>query len=257
MAFWKPGNSQPPIKTPQKSSNDILNSSSASKNSAEKTILSKSVMGMKFMKKKEESIRIEQEEKIKFDKISNINWIADEMTPETEMDIDDSELTCIKDDADNFSALPGRRSFGGFNKAVEKHYQQMVDHKRFQISAQADDAKVVTDEEMLLRYENLVGLPRGPSQGLRQDAKANTKGQHNKFSGQGADSSSGKSGGGNHSKNKSLHLGSGAQHKGATMEEVVHFEDRIGSGSNNANNVKRKGETESGGGNFQKKKFKR
>jgi hypothetical protein len=256
MAFWKPGTTQPPTKTPQKS-NDILSSSATGNKSTEKTILSKSVMGMKFMKKKEESIKIEQAEKIKFDKINNISWIADEVAPITDlMDIDDSELTCVKDDADNFSALPGRRSFGGFNKAVEKHYQQMIDHKRFQTSAKADDAKIVSDEEMLLRYENLVGLPRGPSQGVRQEVKANSKSQYNKFSGQAVDSSSGSNGGGNHSKNKSLHLGGGVQHKGAMMEEVVHFEDRTGSG--NTNNVKRKGEAGSGAGNnFPKKKFKR
>ena len=61
----------------------------------------------------------------------------------------------------------GRRSFGGFNKAVERNYEQMMDEKRFDKASERATKNSVSDTEMLARYENLIGLPRGPSQGMR------------------------------------------------------------------------------------------
>lgn len=61
----------------------------------------------------------------------------------------------------------GRRSFGGFNKAVERNYEQMIDEKRFDRASERASKNTVSDAEMLARYENLIGLPRGPSQGVR------------------------------------------------------------------------------------------
>jgi hypothetical protein len=61
----------------------------------------------------------------------------------------------------------GRRSFGGFNKAVERHYEQMMDEKRFDKASERASKNSVSDTEMLNRYETLIGLPRGPNQGMR------------------------------------------------------------------------------------------
>ena len=78
-----------------------------------------------------------------------------------------------REDGDMMSALPGRRSFGGFNKAMERHYSEVMDEKRFNAAASSSSggANAVSDQEMLARYQNLVGLPRGPNQGMKPKGK--------------------------------------------------------------------------------------
>lgn len=136
------------------------------------TTLSKSVLGMKFMKRKEEA-KVNEEKAIeKYNQINNdSNWVtnSEPNIMEVEHSNDNEVLTCVKDDGDLYSSLPGRRSFGGFNKAVEAHYQQMINRDRFETKAKIKNE--VTDEEMFQRYETLVGLPRGPNQGKRQEHK--------------------------------------------------------------------------------------
>ena len=61
----------------------------------------------------------------------------------------------------------GRRSFGGYNKAVERNYEQIIDEKKFNKASEKASKNSVSDAEMLARYENLIGLPRGQSQGMR------------------------------------------------------------------------------------------
>lgn len=245
MSFWKPGTSAPssskaPAATPKKNGK-IVEFKSASQKSGEKVVLSKSVMSMKFMKRKEEAVVQEKAEQLKYEQISDSNWIAEDNSTTMDVDaVDDGPLQCIKDNANTFSALPGRRSFGGFNKAVEKHYQQVIDHKRFQRTVLPES--MVDEEEMLQRYDNLVSLPRGPNQGLRQESKPTTKLGH----GHAASSSSGAGGESapHRSKNKSLIVsnGGGSGHKGATMEEVVHFVDRVGAGDGASSKNKHAGD---------------
>lgn len=70
--------------------------------------------------------------------------------------------------------LPGRRSFGGFNPFIEKNYQTAVDNFRLDVnlkSKRENNSSNVSDAEMIARYENLVGLPRGPSQGQAPKGK--------------------------------------------------------------------------------------
>jgi hypothetical protein len=107
--------------------------------------LSDSVMSMKFMKSRQ-SIGINKESIVKSDSISTVS-----------IDLDDLEL-------------PGRRSFGGFNKYVEKYYQMKLDELKLNSIMSNSSVKGggVSDEEMLERYENLVGLPRGPKQSKKQ-----------------------------------------------------------------------------------------
>lgn len=66
-----------------------------------------------------------------------------------------------------FLLTTGRRSFGGFNKAVERNYEQIIDEKRFNKASEKASKNSVSDAEMLVRYESLIGLPRGQSQGMR------------------------------------------------------------------------------------------
>lgn len=63
--------------------------------------------------------------------------------------------------------ITGRRSFGGCNIAVERNYEQMMDQRKFNKSTEKVYKNSVSDSEMLERYENLIGLPRGPNQGQR------------------------------------------------------------------------------------------
>jgi hypothetical protein len=42
-----------------------------------------------------------------------------------------------------------------------------VDEQHYNKVTERASRNTITDEEMVQRYENLVGLPRGPSQGLR------------------------------------------------------------------------------------------
>lgn len=62
---------------------------------------------------------------------------------------------------ENVASLPGRRSFRGFNPIVERHYDTVMNNQRY-------DSKLATisDEDMVQRYDELVGLPRGPNQVL-------------------------------------------------------------------------------------------
>ena len=43
----------------------------------------------------------------------------------------------------------------------------MIDEKRFNRASERASKNSVSDSEMLARYENLIGLPRGQSQGMR------------------------------------------------------------------------------------------
>jgi hypothetical protein len=63
-----------------------------------------------------------------------------------------------------FICFPGRRSFGGFNKSVENYYQLALGELRHNKYNQKSTKNQVSDEEMVMRYENLIGLPRGPNQ---------------------------------------------------------------------------------------------
>ena len=57
-------------------------------------------------------------------------------------------------------ALPGRRSFRGFNPVVERNYARLTG-----AAPAIDPATITIDEEaMAARYETLIGLPRGPNQ---------------------------------------------------------------------------------------------
>ena len=89
------------------------------------------------------------------------------------MDVDATGgFVITEDDSDLFQVLPGRRSFGGFNKSVEKYYHEVFDEQRLQKLGDKAKNNTISDEEMLKRYENLIGLPRGPNQGVRPDHRA-------------------------------------------------------------------------------------
>ena len=56
----------------------------------------------------------------------------------------------------------------------------MIDEKRFDKASERSSKNSVSDAEMLARYENLIGLPRGPSQGIRPKREKNNKSKDGK-----------------------------------------------------------------------------
>lgn len=75
------------------------------------------------------------------------------------------ELTVTITPTDFYSSLPSRRSFGGCNAFIEKEYERFIDMAKFDKAVEKAKADTVSDEEMLQRYQSLIGLPRGPNQG--------------------------------------------------------------------------------------------
>jgi M-phase phosphoprotein 6 len=167
QSFWKPG---------EKASSDHApgsanpRSSTPNDGSVQKPTLSKNVMAMKFMKRKadNDSALLEDDEKRK--KLLDSHWPSSGSSSANNPAecglLDGSRFS--KESGDLMAALPGRRSFGGFNKAVERYYEQIMDEKRFNRAAEKANKNSVSDEEMLARYESLIGLPRGPNQGAKQ-----------------------------------------------------------------------------------------
>ena len=146
--------------------------------------LSKSVMSMKFMKKKEEVEAKEKEERMMIQKLQSGDWVASPSAATMKDGSKSTEVTqnlnCVRESQDLYSCLPGRRSFNGCNKAMERHYQQIIDAKYFETYGKntANETEAPKEE---IDYEKLVSLPRGPNQGkrpaisLQQEEKAKKK----------------------------------------------------------------------------------
>ena len=130
------------------------------------TTLSKSVMSMKFMKRKVEDAQLQDEIATKKKSVTDIIWSQSTLENTTSSS---GKLVCEVDLEDRLATFPGRRSFGGFNKAVERQYQSYLDSLKFEKLTTKSSKYNVDDEEMLQRYESLIGLPRGPNQGKREN----------------------------------------------------------------------------------------
>jgi len=102
------------------------------------------------------------------------------------------ELQCTFEKTSLWTALPGRRSFGGFNKVIEKWHSSVMDTRRQEAryedkdkggGGSASGSAMLEDEDMLKKYENLVSLPRGPSMGGRPVKSESGSGKHKKHGG--------------------------------------------------------------------------
>eukprot|EP01039_Chlorochromonas_danica_P000949 gene949-1031_t len=171
VKFLKPN---APSTTPSKSGGATAPSSSSSSTTP---VLSKSVMSMKFMKRKES---VDQPEGDRLLHLQGGDWMKDSRTAERVPVHSAGGLHCVRDFADLYAALPGRRSFGGANKAMERYYQSVVADKYKEKVKKESDKDVIDDEEMVRRYQQLVGLPRGPNQGKRPVSAANNNKNKNK-----------------------------------------------------------------------------
>lgn len=108
------------------------------------------------MSRKRDAAQSEVEEKAKRAKIQEDGWAVQPPAAAQTSGRFQREQSSI------YSALPGRRSFGGFNAIVEKYYANAVG-----LSAPgelASTAAETSEKDMTEHYESLVGLPRGPNQ---------------------------------------------------------------------------------------------
>lgn len=169
MSFWRPGEGRPSAedegvaaKTPSKSSS-ALSSALSSASPKARSQLSDNVMGMKFMKRgadeerqeKEEAAKQQQELEDASSKRRRLSGSEKQGRGEGERERGGMKLDVefTVSDATSISTYPGRRSFGGFNKIVERQYSSILEGKRLdhKYSRSAEEGDV-DDEELIRRY---------------------------------------------------------------------------------------------------------
>ena len=167
MSFWKPGEAAPPQSKAAPAplqTNVVVTAAPAGKSQ-----LSSKVTSMRFMKRKEEGAEQMKEEISKRSKLLDTVQLHRGGDADSRMQVveqssflsNEGKVVFTLESADLFSTLPGRRSFNGFNKVVEREYANALD------ASTLDCASTASDEAILKQYEGLIGLPRGPGQGKR------------------------------------------------------------------------------------------
>ena len=136
--YWKPGGQQQAPNASTKTTN-VTNKDT---NTTTTSTLSKSVMSMKFMKRKLDNNNNDNNDNNDNVKRRNINDNNDNN--------DNKTITKITYSNDNsiFSTLPGRRSYGGFNKEVERHYEHIMNERRYEKQVTKAIKNTISDEEM-------------------------------------------------------------------------------------------------------------
>lgn len=155
MSFRKPkGSSVPPSATP--------------KVVEEKPTLSKSVLAMKFMQKKD--VTEESDNAPSSSQQSHIIPVKSNS--------DGSKTVWVRESST--VVFPGRRSFGGCNRFIERHYAKELEDKYNLKLSERETKNTISDEDMVKRYNELVSLPRGPNQGMRKAHNTPDKGGGNR-----------------------------------------------------------------------------
>lgn len=143
MSYRKPkGSSIPP--------------SAAPKAVEEKPTLSKSVLAMKFMQKKD---TVEETADAPSSSQQSHSIPARATS-------DGSKTVWVRESSS--VVFPGRRSFGGCNRFIERHYAKELEDKYNLKLSERETKNTISDEDMVKRYNELVSLPRGPNQGMRK-----------------------------------------------------------------------------------------
>lgn len=180
--MWKPGTERPSPRTPKaetpkngaregKSSGEKLSSSAKNKR------LSGATMNMRFMKRKKETDDYEEERRKSGAQSSQIHTPKKDSTiptPEArsddKMDLDDDAST-----SDDFAQtttlglhgmqamLPGRRSYGGFNPAVEDAWEKSTAAME---NRSLEPSRKISDEELLREYQAIVKERSGSARSI-------------------------------------------------------------------------------------------
>lgn len=120
-------------------------------------------MCKQFMARKIEIANEEKLEAKKRRKVLDSGWSSVDTTASVVENIagSEGEVVCTVETEDLHASLPGRRSFKGFNTVVERFYQNSMDTQRFGLQKDNMEDDNISNEEMLSRYSNLIGLPAG------------------------------------------------------------------------------------------------
>ncbi|TMW64430.1 hypothetical protein Poli38472_013052 [Pythium oligandrum] len=151
--MWKPG-TQKPQATPPAAASKSESVKSNEARSTTKSALSQKTLAMKFMQRKKTAAdqkRNALEEQKKKD-----TWVLEEA------DKDSDRIVCTRDVPDpSLPPIFGRRSFGGFNKAIEDEYREMSRQLKYAASEERELRDEVSAEEMTSRMVKYTGLLRG------------------------------------------------------------------------------------------------
>ena len=123
----------------------------------EKATLSGNVLSMKFMKRKNDKDEIAQEEERKRRRLLYQEDSSNSKDEPIVTPIVGKKLIVTVESISLYSALPGRRSFRGANKIIERQYDatlesHRIDKKYGNTSTSAED---LDDEELLKRYASI------------------------------------------------------------------------------------------------------
>ena len=132
MSFWRPGEERPHAgaNAGAGAGTGIPSSAAGAVEAAPRVAqLSKNVLNMRFMKRKEEGAVQSKEEATKrrklLDAVHGSGSAAVDMQVDGPQTPDGAAFTYEMTDL--YSTLPGRRSFNGFNKNVERNYAEIWD----------------------------------------------------------------------------------------------------------------------------------
>jgi len=143
--YWKPGGQQAPNAS-SNATNKSTNATNKDINTTTTSTLSKSVMSMKFMKRKLDSNNNNNND----NNDNNDNVKRRNINDNNDNNNNNKTITKITYTNDNsiFSTLPGRRSYGGFNKEVERHYEHIMNERRYEKQVTKAIKNTISDEEM-------------------------------------------------------------------------------------------------------------
>jgi hypothetical protein len=150
-AFWKPGESSP-------------RKSPGSATAKTKKGLSANIKGMKFMMARadicdEEKEAANNKRRRLLDAHSDskkVNVGASSVVAR-EGARTGEKLECTVEKKSIYSALPGRRSFGGFNKVIERQYAAVLEGQRMDRKYNHNTEVEDDDDELLKRYAAMRG----------------------------------------------------------------------------------------------------
>ncbi len=108
-------------------------------------------------------------------KLLENNWHNEEN--EEIIDINSGKINFTKENENEiYSLYPGRKSFGGFNTKVETYCREVEDNQKFEKIAK----KIVSEEEMITRYHQSIGLPLGSGKNHHENFLKSNKTKSNK-----------------------------------------------------------------------------
>ncbi|DAZ98902.1 TPA: hypothetical protein N0F65_001341 [Lagenidium giganteum] len=160
--MWKPGSAKPAPAPASKQTGNVNAKDAApvaeTKRTTTKAALSQKTLAMKFMQRK----KVSDAQKLEAAKArqQEDTWMADADEDTTESD----ELVCFPDVRDpSLPTVFARRSFGGFNKAVEDEYRVATRQLKLEESEARELREEVSAEDMAARMIKYTGLMRGPA----------------------------------------------------------------------------------------------